>query len=167
MPRKPSLIVKKLIKKGPQNYNVACSIMNKKGPIIVIEDDLDDQMLLDHVFKKIEIENQVIYFADPEEALNYLYSSLEQPFLILSDINMPKLNGMELKEKIQENEALRAKCIPYLFFTTTAEQKMVINAYSKSAQGFFVKPADFGHLQRIIQIIIDYWKECHSPDVVA
>lgn len=141
--------------------------MNKKGPIIVIEDDLDDQMLLDLVFKKIEIENQVIYFADPEEALLYLHSLNDQPFLILSDINMPKLNGMELKEKIYENEALQTKCIPYLFFTTSAEQKMVINAYSKSAQGFFVKPADFDHLHRLIQTIINYWKECHSPEVVA
>jgi len=54
-----------------------------------------------------------------------------EPFLTPSDINMPKLNGIELKEKIQNNEELRLKSIPYLFFTTSAEQKHVIDAYSR------------------------------------
>ena len=49
---------------------------------------------------------------------------------------MPKLSGMELREKVHANESLRLKCIPYLFFTTSAEQQHVIDAYSKSVQGF-------------------------------
>ena len=68
-------------------------------------------------------------------AENELYSDTDnEPFPALSDINMPKLNGMELREKVHNNEELRLKSIPYLFFTTSAEQKHVINAYSRSFQ---------------------------------
>ena len=141
--------------------------MNKSGPIIIIEDDPDDQLILQDVFKDLQIENEVIYCTDGLLALAYLTKTVDQPFLILSDINMPKLDGLELREKIHNNEQLRLKCIPYLFFTTSAEQKMVVDAYSKSVQGFFVKPTNYSHLLHIIKTIIDYWKECQSPNVLA
>ena len=113
--------------------------MNKKGPIVIIEDDEDDQAMLSQVFKALAYSNEVVFFTDAVEALDYLVNTDIEPFLVLSDINMPKLNGLELREKIHENEDLRLKCIPYLFFTTSAEQAHVIDAYSRSVQGFFVK----------------------------
>ncbi|MEO7988059.1 MAG: response regulator [Chryseolinea sp.] len=140
--------------------------MNKIGPIVVIEDDGDDQELLTTVFKELDFKNEIIFFGDGEAALNYLIMSAVEPFLILSDINMPKLNGIELREKIHTNEDLRIKCIPYLFFSTNAEQKHVVDAYSKSVQGFFVKPSSFDKLKRTIKIIIEYWQECESPNYI-
>ena len=117
--------------------------MNKKGPIIIIEDDSDDQDILSEVFKELNYKNELIFFDDGVQALEYLTNTEIQPFLVLSDINMPKLNGMELREKVHNNEDLRLKSIPYLFFTTSAEQKHVIDAYSRSIQGFFVKPNNY------------------------
>ena len=140
--------------------------MNKTGPIIVIEDDSDDQELLNEVFKVLDFKNEITFFGDGEQALDYLLKSEIEPFLIMSDINMPKLNGLELREKIDTNEDLRLKCIPYLFFSTSAEQKHVVDAYSKSVQGFFVKPHSFDKLKRIIKIIIEYWQECESPNYI-
>ena len=96
--------------------------MNKAGPIIVIEDDEDDRDFFKEVFEALNFENEIIFFQDGESALTYLVKEPDKPFLILSDINMPRLSGIELKEKIQLNENLRMKCIPYLFFTTTANQ---------------------------------------------
>jgi len=140
--------------------------MNKTGPIIVIEDDKDDQELLNTVFKELIFNNEIIFFGEGEKALDYLIKSAVEPFLILSDINMPRLNGIELREKIHTNEDLRIKCIPYLFFSTSAEQKFVVDAYSKSVQGFFVKPNSFDKLKRTIKIIIEYWQECESPNYI-
>ena len=140
--------------------------MNKTGPIIVIEDDSDDQELLNEVFKVLDFKNEITFFGDGEQALDYLLKTEIEPFLIMSDINMPKLNGLELREKIDTNEDLRLKCIPYLFFSTSAEQKHVVDAYSKSVQGFFVKPHSFDKLKRIIKIIIEYWQECESPNYI-
>lgn len=140
--------------------------MNKKGPIIIIEDDSGDRELLTIVFSELAFTNEIMYFEDGEYALDYLSQSLVEPFLILSDINMPKLNGMELREKINNNEDLRMKCIPYLFFSTSAEQHHVVDAYSKSVQGFFVKPNSFDHLKRTIRVIVEYWLECESPNYI-
>lgn len=140
--------------------------MNKRGPIVIIEDDEDDRALYREVLKELDYENEVIYFQEAEEALTYLTSSDIEPFIILSDINMPKLSGMELREKIHLNEDLKLKCIPYLFFTTSAEQKHVVDAYSKSIQGFFVKPISFDELKRTMGKIIEYWQECVSPNYI-
>lgn len=140
--------------------------MNKRGPIIIIEDDMDDQYILTDIFKELNYKNELIFFADGLLALEYLTNTDIEPFLVLSDINMPKLNGMELREKIHNNEDLRLKSIPYLFFSTSAEQKHVIDAYSRSIQGFFIKPVSYEKLKSIIVKIVEYWQDCESPNYI-
>lgn len=140
--------------------------MNQSGPIIIIEDDIDDQEILHEIFKELNYNYELIFFGDSMQALDYLTNTEIEPFLVLSDINMPKLNGMELREKIHNNEDLRMKSIPYLFFTTSAEQKHVIDAYSRSIQGFFVKPNSYEKLKKIIVKIVEYWQECESPNYI-
>lgn len=140
--------------------------MNKTGPIIIIEDDQDDQSFLSEVFQELGYKNKVVFFGDGEEALAYLTDTSIEPFIIFSDINMPRLNGMELRQKVHENEDLRIKSIPYLFFSTSAEQQHVIDAYSKSVQGFFVKPSSYPELKETIKTIVDYWNKCVSPNYI-
>lgn len=140
--------------------------MNKTGPIIIIEDDVDDQEMLVEIFKELKYANELIFFGDSIQALEYLTATEIEPFLVLSDINMPKLNGMELREKIHNNEDLRLKSIPYLFFSTSAEQQHVIDAYSRSIQGFFIKPHSFDKLKKTIVKIVEYWQECESPNYI-
>ncbi|HZH65090.1 MAG TPA: response regulator [Flavisolibacter sp.] len=137
--------------------------MNKTGPIIVIEDDLDDQEILTEIFKRLDYPNEVLFYADGNEALEYLNRDDTQPFLVLSDINMPKIDGFELRNKIFCNEQLQTKCIPYLFFTTGANKKSVIDAYAMSVQGFFIKPNSIAALENTIRKIVEYWQECIAP----
>ena len=141
--------------------------MNKSGPIIVIEDDMDDQYVLQEIFKKLKYKNEVVYFGDGNEALEHLNKTDVQPFLILSDINMPRINGFELRNKIFTNEQLQTKCIPYLFFTTSANKKAVMDAYAMSVQGFFIKPSSMTDLERTIKKIVEYWQECIAPSEYA
>ena len=133
---------------------------------MIIEDDLDDQDILTEVFKELAYPNEILFFGDGEEALQFLIATAIKPFIIFSDINMPRLNGMQLRDKVHTNEDLRLKSIPYLFFTTNAEQKFVIDAYSKSVQGFFVKPSSYDKLKSTIKTIVEYWTECVSPNYV-
>jgi CheY-like chemotaxis protein len=137
--------------------------MDKTGPIIIIEDDVDDQEILVDIFNKLGYKNEIVYFFDGNKALEYLNKTDVQPFLILSDINMPKINGFELRSKIFTNEQLQLKCIPYLFFTTGANKKAVVDAYSLSVQGFFLKSNSIQDLQNTIRKIIEYWQECIAP----
>ena len=94
--------------------------MNKNGPVIVIEDDLDDQLILQEIFTKLGYPNKIIYFQDGQAALDHLSLHDTIPFLILSDINMPRLDGFALRNKLKEDAGLQLKCIPYLFFTTAS-----------------------------------------------
>ena len=138
--------------------------MNKNGPVIIIEDDIDDQHILKGVFQKLGYQNELCFFEDGESALEYLNRTEVIPFLILSDVNMPKLDGFELRSKIKMDAELQLKCIPYLFFSTSAEQEAVIDAYSMSVQGFFVKQDTIKEIEKTIQIIMDYWQRCASPN---
>lgn len=140
--------------------------MNRNGPVIIIEDDHDDQFLFEQVFKKLNYTNELLFFSDPPKALDYLTRKDVSPFLIMSDINMPKLNGFELRQKIHTDEQLQNKCIPYLFFTTASDQKSVIEAYSMSVQGFFVKQNSIEELEKTVSVIMEYWIRCVAPNDV-
>ncbi len=137
--------------------------MNRTGPIVIIEDDQDDQYLFEEAFKHLNYANELLFFSDPQEALDYLNRKDVSPFLIMSDINMPKLNGFELRKKVHTDEELQNKCIPYLFFTTASDQKSVINAYSLAVQGFFVKQNSVSELEKTIRVIMEYWYRCVAP----
>lgn len=137
--------------------------MNKQGPIIIIEDDLDDQDTLTEIFQKLDYGNEIVFFSDGDKALQYLNNLDIHPFLILSDVNMPKINGFELRSKIFTNELLKTKCIPYLFFTTAATKNSVLEAYALSVQGFFLKTNSMAELEKTIKRIVEYWKECIAP----
>ena len=129
----------------------------------MIEDDRDDQEIFREIFADLAYKNDIIFFSDGEEALDFLNNNDVEPFILFSDINMPKLSGMELRNKVHENESLRIKTIPYLFFSTSAEQEHVVHAYSKSIQGFFIKPSDYNEMKDLLKTIIEYWLKCVSP----
>jgi len=138
--------------------------MNSNGPIIIMEDDKDDQMMLKNAFKSLNYKNVLHFFPDGHEALEFLNSSDIIPFLILSDINLPKLDGFALRDRIKMDAKLQLRCIPYLFFSTALNQNAVIKAYSLSIQGFFQKQNSIKELENTITVIMEYWKRCAAPN---
>jgi CheY-like chemotaxis protein len=137
--------------------------MSKTGPIIIIDDDPDDQEMIQRVFTRLGVENEVKRFYDGEEALHYFEHSGEQPFLILCDINMPLMNGLELKKNINAREYLKRKTMPFVYLTTTGDSDQIKLAYSMSVQGFFQKGQSYDELKEVISNIVAYWKKCHHP----
>ncbi len=137
--------------------------MSSQGPLIIIEDDPDDQDMIRRVLSKLELSNEVKFFADGEQALAYFQSTPDKPFLIISDINMPLMNGLELKKQIQRNESLRKKCYPFVFLTTTVTTAQVQTAYSHSVEGFFAKGQSYDELKEVLKDIITYWKKASHP----
>ena len=137
---------------------------NTNGPVIVIEDDADDRMLLDEVFRKLNYPNRILFFPDGQSALDFLNLTDITPFLILSDINLPKLDGFALRSKIRMDAQLQIKCIPYLFFSTASSQQAVVDAYSLSLQRFFIKQSTTAEMRKTISVIMEYWNRCVSPN---
>jgi DNA-binding NtrC family response regulator len=137
--------------------------MNTHGDILVIEDDIDDRFLLNMVYQELGYPNKLVFFEDGIDAYNYLLQDDSFPFLILCDVNMPKLNGFDLKKMIHKQDKLSIKCIPYLFFSTHTSVESVTEAYSSCAQGFFSKPSDYDKLKHTLKVILEYWTECYAP----
>jgi CheY-like chemotaxis protein len=137
--------------------------MNKHGPIVIIEDNEADQRILEEIFKHLNYKNELCFFTEGEAALEFLDKTEKTPFIIISDINMPHINGMELRRKIHENKELSRKCVPFLFFSTGANKQSVTEAYAMSVQGFFRKPDGIEELEETMRKIVEYWKECIAP----
>ena len=139
--------------------------MAKKGPVIIIDDDIDDHDMFQYVLERIDPGNEVKFFLNGEEVLHYLQTTTDKPLLILSDLNMPRMGGMELRKIINEHEYLRRKSIPFIFFTTSASPQEVTEAYEICVHGFFQKPDNIDKLQSMLKRIIDYWKDCLHPNI--
>ena len=133
--------------------------MNKNGPIIVIDDDADDQELMKEILSRINIRNEVIFFSSGETALDYLVKESSNPFLVLSDIKLPGMDGITLRKKLLDTENRYGKHVPFIFLTTGTYRKAVLDAYAVSVQGFFIKPLLLSDLQSLVYKIIDYWKQ--------
>ena len=139
--------------------------MSKVGPIVIIEDDMDDQKILDDVFRELKIGNELIKFSNPFDAFKYLKETSDQPFLILCDVNLPGQSGIEFKWNIDNDKHLRKKSIPFVFLSTSADQKSINDAYTKmTVQGYYKKPNTYNELKMIINLITDYWKLCKHPN---
>jgi len=137
--------------------------VNKNGPIIIIEDDLDDQRFLQMTYKKMDFENELVFLDNGELAIEYLIQMTSIPFLIISDLNMPKLNGIELRARVKQNTAINIKCVPYIIFSTTASKLYIDDAYLLGIQGYFKKPSSASELFEILKKIIEYWKLSYAP----
>ncbi len=139
--------------------------MAKSGPIIIIEDDYDDQEIIGDTLKELEISNNILFFTNASEGFNYLKTTKEQPFLIICDINLPGINGLEFKNQIDNDRHLRQKSIPFVFLTTTANRDAVNKAFTEmTVQGFFEKTSSLSELKKMLNAIIQYWQISKNPN---
>lgn len=139
--------------------------MPKNGPIVLIEDDIDDQEIVAEILKDMQITNPLAIFKNGREALDYLKTTSDKPFLILCDINMPVMDGLQLRMAIEKDPALRRKSIPFVFLSTTNNPNVVRQAYLLTVQGFFQKRNNLNDQGNNLKMIIDYWDTCLHPEI--
>ncbi|HYC84414.1 MAG TPA: response regulator [Chryseosolibacter sp.] len=139
--------------------------MAANGPILIVDDDFEDLELAREIIQEIGLSNKVYTFHECEQALTYLMNNLnEQPFIILSDVNLPRMNGIEFKKKIDETPALRQKSIPFVYYTTSGDKTIVTKVYELTVQGFFVKPTKIEEMRESFRLIFEYWKKSRHPN---
>lgn len=135
------------------------------GPVIIIEDDQDDQDIIEEVLKELDIPNKTVFFTKCTDALAYLKTSDNQPFLIICDVNLPGLSGLEFKRQIDADKELQRKSIPFVFYTTSANKKYIDEAYIEmTVQGYFQKANSYVETKNNIRTILEYWKICKHPN---
>lgn len=134
--------------------------MSKTGPIIIVEDDADDQNLMQEALQSLYLANSLLFFDQGSAAFQYLKNTTGEPFIILCDMNMPGMNGLDFLKKIHTELPQRKRNIPFIFFSTSATPDAMQEAYGMYVQGFFVKPHAMAETKRVLQLIIQYWQTC-------
>ena len=134
-----------------------------KGPIVIVDDDDDDHYILKRVCEKLGVDTPLIFFSDGKKLLEYLRTTQEKPFIILCDVNMPVMNGLELKRHIDSDAIISKTGIPFIFFSTSAMASIVKEAFSMSVQGFFIKAQSLDELEKTLSVIFEYWQKCEHP----
>jgi CheY-like chemotaxis protein len=140
--------------------------MKTLQPVLIIEDDEDDQELIRQAFADLQLGYYIVFFTDGKQAFDFLLHSAIEPFLIICDINMPLLNGFDLRRAIRRDKNLEIRCIPFVYLTTASNSKYIHEAYSLSIQGYFIKPFEYNLLKTMIKAIVDYWSMAVCPTVI-
>jgi CheY-like chemotaxis protein len=138
--------------------------MNPVNTIVVIDDDEDDHYLLTRIFERIGVSKQVVFFSQGDKALTYLKNPAAEPFIILCDVNMPLMTGLEFRRRMMQDESMLKKNTPFIFFSTAAMISMVKEAYDLRVQGFFIKEQSLEKMESTLKVIFDYWEKCEHPN---
>jgi CheY-like chemotaxis protein len=137
--------------------------MQKPKPILLVEDDSVDAMTVKRAMRDLQVNHSVINSVNGEEAMKYLTSpDTEKPFVILLDLNMPKMNGIELLKVMKIHPEL--KTIPVIVLTTSKEQQDVLDSFEFGASGYMVKPVDYSKFVEILRRIFTYWDSSELPE---
>lgn len=131
--------------------------------ILLIEDNPDDAGLTIHALKKHNLANNLLHLHDGEEALTYLFSGelTHVPKVILLDLKMPKIDGMDVLRKLKADE--QRKVIPVVVLTSSKEERDILESYKLGVNAYIVKPVDFDKFTKAIADIGFFWLLLNQP----
>lgn len=135
----------------------------RKKFILLVEDNPDDEILTIRALKKNNILNEVVVARDGAEALDFIFGTgqyasrdiKETPQVVLLDLKLPKLDGLEVLKRLRKDE--RTKLLPIVVLTSSAEEQDMIESYSLGANSYILKPVDFNQFAEAIRHLGLYW----------
>jgi two-component system response regulator len=139
------------------------SLMKRDETILLVEDNPDDELLTRRALKKSNVCNEVVVARDGVEALDYLFatgphegrSAVAMPQVILLDLGLPKVDGLEVLRRIRSDE--RTKRLPTVILTSSEDQQDLVEGYSLGANGYVRKPLDLVQFRAAVQKLGLYW----------
>ena len=136
--------------------------MRNTKPVLLVEDDAIDTMTVHRAFRDLKLSNPLAHATNGEEALEYLqHEENPKPCVILLDLNMPRMNGVEFMRASKGEPVLRR--IPIVVLTTSRDDRDIIESYKLSAAGYIVKPVDYKKFVEAIRTINVYWTISELP----
>ncbi len=129
---------------------------DERPPVMLVEDNLDDERLVVRAFRKAGID-EFIVARTGEEALTTLENQAGQPYpsLVLLDLKLPKVNGLEVLRSMRANEETRL--VPVVVFTSSDEEGDILQSYELGANSYIRKPVDYESFMEAVQAVISYW----------
>ena len=137
--------------------------MRTARPLLLVEDDEIDQMTVQRALRDIHVTNRLDLAGDGEQALAHLRApACERPGLILLDINMPRMNGIELLRELKRDTELRR--IPVVVLTTSDEDQDRLDSFDLGVAGYMRKPVDYRQFVDVVRTIDMYWTLSELPE---
>jgi CheY-like chemotaxis protein len=143
-------------------------MIQRLGRILMVEDDPNDVELTLTAFEDSNLANEVVVVRDGEEALHYLNCQNEyaerssgNPAVMLLDLKLPKVDGLEVLRQVKSNDAL--KLIPVVVLTSSHEEKDLIASYKLGVNAYVVKPVDFHQFVHAIKELGVFWAVINAP----
>jgi len=140
--------------------------------ILLVEDNPNDEELTLHAFRKYHLTNRMQVVRDGEEALDFIFARgafsnrniQNGPKVVLLDIKLPKVDGLEVLRQIKEDE--RTRKIPVVLLTSSREERDILAGYTNGANSYIVKPVDFEQFTESVRTLGMYWLLLNKPPVV-
>jgi CheY-like chemotaxis protein len=137
--------------------------MRSSKPILLVEDDQVDAMTVKRALKSIKVTNRLDIVSDGEQALAFLKNpDKDTPGIILLDLNMPRMNGIEFLKIAKKDETM--KKIPVIVLTTSKDDQDKIDSFNFGVAGYMVKPVDYQKFVEVVKTIDLYWTLSELPD---
>ena len=138
-------------------------MMNSKKPILLVEDDKIDAMTVKRSLRDIHVTNRLLLAGNGEDALQYLREpNIDRPCIILLDLNMPKMNGLEFLQVLKQDTIL--KKIPVIVLTTSKNEQDKLESFRLGVAGYMIKPVDYQQFVEVVRTINLYWTLSEMPD---
>jgi len=137
--------------------------------VLLVEDNIHDAEMTIRSLKKVNLANNLVHVKDGEEALEFIFAQgkfagrdlVNAPKLILLDIKMPKVDGIEVLRRIKADEATR--CIPVVIMTSSKEERDIVSSYKLGVNSYVVKPVDFEGFAKAVSQLGLYWLITNQP----
>ncbi|MBU1139396.1 MAG: response regulator [Proteobacteria bacterium] len=137
--------------------------MRSSKPILLVEDDQVDAMTVKRALKEINVTNRLDIVDDGEKALAFLENpENENPGIILLDLNMPRMNGIEFLHIVKKDDMLQK--IPVIVLTTSREDQDKVDSFKLGVAGYMVKPVDYLKFVEVVKTIDLYWTLSELPE---
>ena len=137
--------------------------MRNSKPILLVEDDLADVMIVKRAMKELEVTNELVHTSNGKEALEYLRNGGDKSVgIILLDLNMPKMDGVEFLKIAKADETLQK--IPVVVLTTSGNERDIAESFRLGAAGYMVKPVGYNGFVEIVRTINSYWTLSELPN---
>ena len=131
-------------------------------PILLVEDNPDDEALALRAFKLLNLSNKIIVARDGVEALDYLFATgphaganLQSPAVVLLDLKLPRVDGLEVLRRIRENE--RTQILPVVILTSSREEQDIVQSYNLGANSYVRKPVDYTEFVQAVSKLGVFW----------
>ena len=136
-----------------------------EGPILLVEDNPDDVLFTLRAFEKNHIQNDIVVATDGEQALHHLFppdgSAALRPALILLDLKLPKVDGLEVLRRIRQDD--RTAALPVVVLTTSSEERDIVESYRLGANSYVRKPVIFTDFLKAANVLGMYWLLVNEP----